>query len=133
MPDGERHQLRRVHGAAVALPEQDGTERRQHRNQPSGEQHQRFRGDAKERRHALLQFELQRAALPVARNESDGNKREQENSGEFAGAERRSPNPDEWRQRLAHARGGAVQSADFGVGVDGADERYSDQRSHAQE
>ena len=42
----------------------------------------------------MLQLELQRAALPIARDQADGDERQQERGRELAGAEGRRPDAD---------------------------------------
>jgi hypothetical protein len=93
----QRDQLRRVDAATVTLPQQDRAQRRKHRNDPAREQDQRLRRDPKECRHPLLKFEFERAALAIAGDEPNRNERQQEYGRQFASAEGRSPDSDEWR------------------------------------
>ncbi len=131
----ERHgrQLARVDVSTVRVPQDDGHGGRRRRDDPGNQQHERLGADARDRRHRMLRFDLQRAALTIAGDETDRDEREQEDRGDLAGAEGRRPDADERRERLADAGGRAVETARLGVGANGADERHADERSHRDE
>ena len=106
----DRRELRRIDAAAVAAPQHDGEERRQ----PTRSIHPPSSTSAlaatrAERRHRLLQLQLQRAALPIAGDEPDGDERQQERRRQLARAERRRPDPDQRRERFADAGGGPLR------------------------
>ena len=133
MTEDDGGELRRVDAAAVASPQQDRRRRRQRRDEPPREQDESLGADARERGHRVLQLDLERAALPIARHDADGDKRQQKRRRQLARAEGRRPDADERRKGLADADGGAVQPAGFRVGADGADERDADERTHHQQ
>ena len=124
----QRGKFGRPERAAIELPKQQRDEGGRHREQPAGEEDQRLRRYAPERAHALLQLQLHRAALAVAGQHADGDERQQEDGGQFAGAESGSPDADERGERLATLAG-----ADLRVRADRADERDADERAHRDE
>lgn len=123
-------QFRRVDMAAVTAPQSDSQRRRQRRDQPAGHEHQRLGRDPPDDWHGPLHLELERAALLVAGNQANGDKRQQERRREFAGAEGRRPDAHERREGLAHAFRRAAVAAEFRIGADGVDERHANQRTH---
>ena len=81
----------------------------------------------------MLQLQLERAALPIARHKADADERQQERGRELARAEGRRPDADERGERFADAGRGAVQAARFRVGAHAADERHASQRTHGEQ
>ena len=82
--------------ATVARPKRDRHERSPQGETPAHEQHDHFRPHAEQRRERTLQFQLEGTALAIAGHQANGNEWEQEDGGDFKGAEGRAPHPDEW-------------------------------------
>jgi hypothetical protein len=81
----------------------------------------------------MLKFQLKRATLPISADQSNPDERKEKDGGEFACAERGSPDAHQRRKSLSNTRRGSTQPADLSICAGCTDEGYTNERTRREE
>src|SRR5436190_5193138 len=133
MSERERAYLRPMQAAAITHPQDAGEDDWNTGEKPTNSQDQSLDSNQRDRRHPLLQFELQRPAAAITGNGPNGNKGQKERCSDFIGTEGWGDDAIERKQRIGKSRRGPTLSACFRVGSDGFDKSHSDKRAYQSE
>src|SRR5437762_954893 len=128
MAKRERAYLRPMQTAAIAHPQDASEDDGDTGEKPTRPQNQGLEGDHRDRRHTLLEFELQCAAAAIAGNRPNGNEGQKERCGNLIGTKGWRDDAIEREQRISKSCRGPTLSTRFRVRPDGLDEGHPDER-----